>query len=96
MNPPIGFQKFHRSSIGLDIRPQSAIAAFRALLLSANYSAEWSGREWQPAAEVVAVWRTFFQFKAHQTAIIVCSGLLHSTQQVQILKKSAQGGHFDM
>jgi hypothetical protein len=41
----------HRSSIGLDIRPQSAFTAFRALLLSANYSAERSGQVWQPAAD---------------------------------------------
>jgi hypothetical protein len=29
-----------RSSIGLEIRPQSVFTALRALLLSANYSAE--------------------------------------------------------
>jgi hypothetical protein len=40
-----------RSSSGLEIRPQSAFTAFRALLPSANYSAEWSGRVWQPSAD---------------------------------------------
>jgi hypothetical protein len=36
----IGLIKSHRSSSGLEIRPQSAFSAFRALLLSANYIAE--------------------------------------------------------
>ncbi len=40
-----------RSSIGLEIRPQSAFSTFRALQPSANYSAEWSGRVWQPSAD---------------------------------------------
>jgi hypothetical protein len=35
----------------------------------------------------MAVWRTFLSFKARQTAIIISSGLLHLTQEVQILKK---------
>ncbi len=47
----IGFLKNPRSSIGLEIRHQSAFSAFRALLPSANYSAEWSGRVWQPSAD---------------------------------------------
>ncbi len=47
----IGFKKNPRSSIGLKIRPQSAFTAFRALLPSANSSAEWSGRVWQPSAD---------------------------------------------
>jgi hypothetical protein len=34
------FIKYLRSSIDLEIRPQSAFPAFRALLPSANYSAE--------------------------------------------------------
>jgi len=42
----IGFFKKHRSSFGLEIRPQNAFTAFRALLPSENYSAEWSGRVW--------------------------------------------------
>jgi hypothetical protein len=36
----IGFFKKTRSGIGLEIRPQSVFIAFRALLLSVNYSAE--------------------------------------------------------
>jgi hypothetical protein len=36
----IGLKKHSRSSIALEIRPQSAFIAFRALLPSANYSAE--------------------------------------------------------
>ncbi len=45
----------------------------------------------------LVVWRTFFfKFEVRQTAIIVCSGLLHPTQQVQILKKSAENVHFNL
>jgi hypothetical protein len=36
----LAFLKNPRSSIGMEIRPQSAFTAFRALLPSANYSAE--------------------------------------------------------
>ena len=43
----IGFKK----NPGLEIRPQSAFSGFRALLSSANYSAEWSGWVWQPSAD---------------------------------------------
>jgi hypothetical protein len=41
----MGFYNFFkkRSSIGVVIGPQSVFTAFRALLPSANYSAEWSG-----------------------------------------------------
>ncbi len=46
----IGFKKNPRSSIGLEMRPQSAFSAFMGFLPSANYSAEWSGRVWQPSA----------------------------------------------
>jgi hypothetical protein len=35
-----GLKKNSKSSIGLKIRPQGAFTAFRALLPSANYSAE--------------------------------------------------------
>jgi hypothetical protein len=37
----------------LQIRPQSALTAFKALLPSADYSAERSGRvwHWQPVAD---------------------------------------------
>ncbi len=41
-----------RSNYGLEIRPKSAFTAFRALLPSANYSAEWSGPVWQPTADI--------------------------------------------
>ncbi len=43
-----------------------------------------------PLQKVMAFWCTFFKFEACQTAIIVCSWLLHQTQQVQILKKVRQ------
>ncbi len=43
------FKKKFRSSIGLEIRSQSVFTALRALLPSANYTAEWSGRVWQLA-----------------------------------------------
>ncbi len=39
----------HRSTIGLEMPKSASFTAFRALLPSANYSAEWSGRVWQPA-----------------------------------------------
>jgi hypothetical protein len=77
------------SSISLEIRPQSLFTAFRALQPSANYSAEWSGRVWLPAADsndLLA--HIFLKFEVLQTFIIfVSSGLLHPTQQVQIQKK---------
>ncbi len=44
------FKKNPRSIISLEIMPQSAFSAFMVILHSANYSAEWSGREWQPFA----------------------------------------------
>ncbi len=57
----LAFKKAY-ASIGLEIRPQSAFTAFRALLPSADYSAEWSSQVWQPAADntVIAVMRAFF------------------------------------
>jgi hypothetical protein len=55
----IGFKKNPRSSTGLEIRPQSAFTAFRALLPSANNSEGWSGCD-SPLQVVMAVWRTFF------------------------------------
>jgi hypothetical protein len=36
----LALNKKHRSSIGLEIKTQDAFTAFRALLPSANYSAE--------------------------------------------------------
>ncbi len=52
----IGFFLNLRSSIGLEIRPQSAFTAFMALLPSANKSAEWSGRLWQLFADSNGRW----------------------------------------
>ncbi len=75
------------SSIGLEIRPQSACTIFRALLPSANYLLSDLVGCGSPLEIVLAVWHTFFQFDARQTTIIVCSGLPHQIQQVQILKK---------
>ncbi len=46
----IGFKKNPRSC-NKEIWPQSAFAAFRAMLPSANNSAEWSGRVWQPSED---------------------------------------------
>ncbi len=54
----IGFLKNPTSRIGLEIRPQSFFSAFRALLHSANYSVEWSGRCDSPLKIVMAFWRT--------------------------------------
>ncbi len=87
----LAFVKKHRSSIGLEIRPQSVFTAFRALLPSANYSAEVSGRVWrQPAANTNGRLEHILKFEARKTAIIVCNELPHPTQQVQILKKCAK------
>ncbi len=47
----LAFKKNPMSSIGLEIRPQRAFSSFRVLLPSANYSAQWSGRVWQPSAD---------------------------------------------
>jgi len=68
--------------------PQSAFSAFRALLPSANYSAEWSGWVWQPSAdsnfaapEGCHTQSRKFEFKQNgrQTAITICRGLTHPT-----------------
>jgi len=45
---------------------------------------------WQPVEESNGRLTPFFKFEARQTAIIVCSWLLHLTQQVQILKKGSK------
>ncbi len=80
-----GFKKNPRSSIGLEIRPQSAFSAFRVLLPSANYSAEWPGRVWQPSADIViTIWPT----------IIVSRGLSHLTQKVWIQTKRVPNCHY--
>ncbi len=72
------------SSIGLEIRPQGALTAFKALLPCAKYFAEWFKRVWQPDADNNGGFAGFFKFEVRQTAIIVCSGLPNLTQQVQI------------
>ncbi len=46
------FKKIPRSSIGLEVKPQSAFSVQRALLPSANCSAEWSGFVWQSSADI--------------------------------------------
>ncbi len=80
----IGFLKNPRSSIGLEIRPQSAFSAFRALLPSANYSAEWSGRVWQTSADSNGCLAHYF-----------CQQRLsHLTQKVQIQTKMAPNCHY--
>ncbi len=85
----IGFKKNPMSSIGLKIRSQSSFSAFRALLPSANYSAWWSGQEWQPCADSYGLLvhllsaegchtrpRKFeFKQKGRKTAITVRRGL---------------------
>ena len=71
----LALKKNPRYSIGLEIRHQSAFTAFRALLPSANYSAEWPlvGYD-SPLQVVMAFWRT----------IIVSRGLSHPTQKFWI------------
>jgi hypothetical protein len=46
----LALKKNSKSRIGLKVKLQSAFNAFRDLLPSANNSAEWSGRVWQPPA----------------------------------------------
>ncbi len=67
----------------------SALSAFRALLSSANYSAECSDRVWQPVAKSNGCLAHFFLnlmrakqpnlTKLHEIAILICSGLLYPT-----------------
>jgi hypothetical protein len=85
----LAFQKNPSSSIGMEIRPQSAFTAFTAHLPSASYSAELSGQVWQPAADSNG-YLEYFEFEASQTAIFVNSWLPFPTQQVQIFKKMCQ------
>ncbi len=99
-----GFLKNRRTSICVEIRPQSAFIAFRVLLPSANNSADWSGRVWQPSADNNGHLTLFFSnFEACQTAITICRGLSRPTQEVQKKKpwtkyakwplQSAEGCH---
>jgi len=73
---------------GLKARPQSAFTAFRALLPSASYSAEWSGGVCQPVADKNDHLAHFLKIETRKTAIIVSSGLSHPAQEVQIQKSS--------
>jgi hypothetical protein len=88
-----GDNGFSKQSLGqvLEIRPQSASTAVRALLHFANYSILTSDLvEYDNLLQIVlAVWRTFFKkFEVRQTALTctVSSGLPHPIQQVQIKK----------
>ncbi len=69
-----------RFIISLEIWTQSAFTAFRVLLPSAYYSAEWSGRVWPPVADI----NGFLKFEVLQTAIIVSNKLQHPTHHVQV------------
>ncbi len=101
-------KKNPRSSIGLEIRPQSAFSAFRALLPSANYCAEWFGGVWQPSADsngllghiTVSRWlshptlKVRIQTKRSQTAITICRGLSHPTGWAALPSDFFQGWSF--
>ncbi len=52
---------------------------FRALLPSANKSAECSGKVWQPSADSKGVCALLFKFEARQMAITFFRGLSHPT-----------------
>ncbi len=82
----IGFKTNFRSSFGLEIRLRSAFTAFRALLPSANYSAEWSGRVWQPFAYSIGSFGPLFFYLKGAKPIIVSSGLSHPTQELNLKK----------
>ncbi len=79
------------SSIGLEIRPQSAFTAFWALLPSANYanySAEWSGRVWQPAAYSNGhLAHIFFNLKRAKQPLLSAAGCHTQPSQFKFLKK---------
>jgi hypothetical protein len=55
-----------------------------------NYSAELSGKVWHSAPDNNGRFAHFLKLESRQTAIIVCSGLPHPTQQVQFLKMCAK------
>ncbi len=59
----------------------------RAPLPSASYSSDWSGWVRKPNGDTNSCLHTFF---LHQTAIIICRGLPHPTQQGHIYKKVAK------
>jgi hypothetical protein len=101
----IGVLKNPRSSIGQEIRPQSAFSDFRARLPSANYSAEWSGWVWQPSADSTGFWHTTlfsrschirprkfeFKQKGRQAAISICRGLSHPTRGAALPSDNISG-----
>ncbi len=77
----LALKKNPRSSIGLEIRPQSVFSDFRALLPSANYCilpSDLVGCD-SPLQIVMAFWST----------IIFSRGLSHLTQKVWIQTKRA-------
>jgi hypothetical protein len=55
-------------------------SAFRALLLSLQTILLRDLVGCGLLLKITAVWRTFLKFKAHQKAVIVCSGILHLTK----------------
>ncbi len=90
----IGFLKNPRSSLGLEIRPLSAFSAFRALLPSANYSAEWSGRVWQPSADSNGL---FAHHYCQQRAVTPYSERLNSNKKgAKLSLLSTEGCHTQM
>jgi hypothetical protein len=56
----LALKKNSKSCIGLKVKLQSAFNALRDLLPSANNSAEWSGRVWQPPADTNGCLTHFF------------------------------------
>ncbi len=79
------------SSIGLKIRPQRAFSAFRALLLSANYSVEWSGCVWKPSANSNGL---LTHLNCQQRAIIIGPESLNSNKKgAKLSLLSAEVGH---
>jgi hypothetical protein len=87
----LAFLKKPRSSIGTEIRPQSAFTAFRALLPSANYSAEWSGWEWQPVADSNGRMAHFLKILSELNRHYNHAQL---TRQAPILKRAPNGYHY--
>ncbi len=85
-------RKFKKSmsSIGKEFRRQSAFTAFRGLLPSANYSAEWSGWVWQPAADSNSC-------LAHFLKVVSAPNSHYShtwPSKLQFLKRAPNGYHY--
>ncbi len=88
------FRKNPRSCIGLEVRPQSAFYSLRALLPSANYSAEWSGQVWQLSADRNGLWA---QHYCQQRVVTPYPESLNSNIKVARLPLlSAEGCHTQM